>query len=96
VAAAAPTIVRLPVGRAAYASVPRHASVAVVANEVGATQHVLDFWPAVRMNGRRISGLDPCLENPDALVLEEHMMVRRCGGDRIELVRPLPPLLVQI
>jgi hypothetical protein len=48
------------------------------------------------MNGRRIAGLDPCLENPDALVLEEHMMVRRCGSDRIELVRPLPPLLVQI
>lgn len=77
-------------------SVQSHASVAVVANEVGAAQHILDVRPAVRVDRRRITRLDPRLENPDALVLEQHVMVGWCGHDRIQLVRPLPPLLVQI
>jgi hypothetical protein len=45
---------------------------------------------------RHVTGLDPGLENSDLLVLEEHVMVSWCGNDRIQLVRPLPPLVVQI
>jgi len=48
-------------------SVQIYTSVAVVANEVGATQHVLHVRPAVRVDRCRVTGLDPRLENPDAL-----------------------------
>jgi hypothetical protein len=45
---------------------------------------------------RHVTGLDPGLEDSDALVLEEHVMVSWCGNNRIQLVRPHPALVVQI
>jgi hypothetical protein len=77
-------------------SVQSYTPVAVVANEVGAAQHVLNVRPAVRVDRRRVAGLNARLENPDALVLDEHVMVSWCGNHRIQRVRPLPLRVLQI
>jgi hypothetical protein len=44
----------------------------------------------MRVEGHGVARLDACFEDANMFVFEKHDMVCRCGGHRIESVRPLP------
>jgi hypothetical protein len=63
-------------------------SVGVAAYKVAQAGEVLDGRPAMGVRRNGVAGAHACVEDPDAVVLEQHSVVLCCGGDGVERIWP--------
>ena len=74
--------------RRRVSAVERDGAVLVATDKVADAEHIECGGPAVGMQGSALAGLDDSVEDANAVVLEEKLVVCWSGGEGIEFGRP--------